>query len=96
MLPVWDEITADVVGMLSATGRYDVALAVRFLGAAEDGFTEGRLEEYLNDKQAARIDELALEVYGACKRIGHIVDSGKPSDPFTFLIDLKRSPLLMY
>ena len=96
VLPVWDEVTADVVGMLSATGRYDVALATRFLGATEDGFTGGRLEEYLNEEQAARIDELAREVHSACERIGNIADSEKASEPFAFLLDLKRSPLLSY
>ena len=43
VLPVWDEVTADVVGLLCATGRYDAALAARFLGVSQDGFTGGRL-----------------------------------------------------
>ncbi|MBR1830322.1 MAG: hypothetical protein IJ781_12645, partial [Atopobiaceae bacterium] len=34
VLPVWDEVTADVVGLLCAIGRYDAALAARFLGVA--------------------------------------------------------------
>ena len=67
VLPVWDEVTADVVGLLCAIGRYDAALAARFLGVAPDGYAGGRLAEYLSDEQAQRIDEVAAEVGVVCK-----------------------------
>lgn len=126
VLPVWDEITADVVGLLFATGGYDASLATRFLGVSERGFTGGRLEEYLNEEQMARIDEIAAELYDVCGRIeqmcgtdresksdwavdpghtsesvpvsesGQVVGPSEASDPFSFLMELKRSPLIPY
>lgn len=96
VLSVWDEVTADVVGLLSATRRYDAALAARFLGVSADGFTEGRLTEYLDDEQKARIDEVAAEVHDACVRIERMSGPAEAADPFAFLLDLKRAPLLAF
>ena len=96
VLPVWDEVTADVVGLLAATGRYDAALASRFLGVTASGFAGGRLDEYLNDDQATRIDEIAVEVHDACMRIEEMCGDAEAADPFAFLLDLKRTPLLPY
>lgn len=94
VLPVWDEVTADVVGLLCATGSYDVALASRFLGVSEQGFSGGRLEEYLDEEQSVHIDTIAAEVHGACLRIGELCRPAEASDPFGFLLRLKRAPLL--
>ena len=94
--PVWDEVTADVVGLLCATGRYDAALAARFLGVSETGYSGGRLEEYLDDAQRARIDGISAEV---CDALGHIellAGEGAAEDPFGFLLKLKREPLIGY
>ena len=96
VLPVWDEVTADVVGLLCATGRYDAALAARFLGVADTGFVGGRLAEYLDEDQAARIDEIAAEVHGACTRIEQMAGPAEAADPFAFLLDLKRNPLIAF
>ena len=96
VLPVWDEVTADVVGLLFATGRYDASLASRFLGVTEQGFAGGRLAEYLDDEQAARIDEIAVETHRACMRIKQMSGLAQAADPFSFLLELKRSPLLAY
>lgn len=96
VLPVWDEVTADVVGLLCAIGRYDAALAARFLGVAPDGYAGGRLAEYLSDEQAQRIDEVAAEVFAACAKIEQACGQTQASEPFTFLLDLKRAPLLAY
>ncbi len=96
VLPVWDEVTADVVGLLAGTEGYDVMLASRFLGVSEGGFTEGRLVEYLDEEQKAHTDEIAIEVYNACARIGQMIGPAEVADPFAFLIDLKRSPLIAF
>ena len=96
VLPVWDEVTADVVGLLCATGRYDAALAARFLGVTEDGFAGGRLAEYLSEEQTARIDEVAVEVHGACRRIEAMSGPAQAAEPFSFLLELKRTPLVSY
>ena len=96
VLPIWDEVTADVVGLLAATWSYDPALAARFLGVSESGFSGGRLAEYLNEEQAARIDDVAVEVHAACTRIGQMAGPAEAADPFSFLLDLKRVPLVRY
>lgn len=96
VLPVWDEVTADVVGLLFAIGRYDAKLATRFLGVSATGFVGGRLDEYLTEEQAARIDEVAAEVHGACARIEQMSGPAAVAEPFDFLLGLKRSPLIPY
>jgi len=46
--PVWDELLADCMGLLFATGEYDLALAQAFLGIENGSYTGGRLENYLD------------------------------------------------
>ena len=96
IVPVWDEVTADVAGLLAATGRYDARLAALFLGVDERGFTGGRLSEYLDDEQKARIDEVAAEVFGTLGRIEAQCGDAEAQDPFGFVLRLKRAPLLDY
>lgn len=96
VLPVWDEVTADVTGLLCATGTYDAALAARFLGVTSEGFVGGRLKEYLDDDQQARIDEIAAEVDVVLRRIQDMCGESQAADPFGFLLSLKREPLLCY
>ena len=96
ILPVWDEVTADVVGLLCGTKGYDAALAARFFGVAATGYTGGRLSEYLDEAQSARIDEVAIAVYSACKRIEETYGEAEVADPFGYLLRLKEEPLLSF
>ena len=96
ILPVWDEVTADVVGLLCATGRYDAALAALFLGVTQDGFNGGRLSEYLSEEQQECIDTISAEVFSALQKIEARTVCEPPDDPFAFLLDLKRDPLIGY
>ena len=96
ILPVWDEVTADVVGLLCGTGGYDAALAARFLGVSAAGYEGGRLEEYLAEDQKARIEEVAVEVWQSLVAIEERADDAAARDPFGFLLELKREPLLGY
>ena len=95
VLPIWDEITADVVGLLCATGNYDAALAAQFLGVAPTGFVGGRLSEYLDDAQKGRIGEIAAEIDGTLAQIESLAGAGAAKDPFGFLLELKRAPMIM-
>ena len=95
ILPVWDEVTADVVGIMCALGRYDAGLAALFLGVTREGFAGGRLSEYLDEDQLARIDEIAVEVHAALARIEER-SATEAADPFEFLLALKREPLIAY
>lgn len=46
--PIWDEIVADSIGLISAIGCYDVSLAKKFLGIQKDQYQEGRrLQNYI-------------------------------------------------
>ena len=97
VLPVWDEVTADVVGLLCACGSYDAALAARCLGVTEEGFAGGRLIEYLDEGQKTLIDEVSCDVYAAIRCIAQMTESDDvASDPFAFLLELKREPLVAY
>lgn len=94
VLPIWDEVTADVVGLICATGAYDASLAARFLGVAPDGYAGGRIIEYLDEGQAANVDALSREVYDACVRIQQMAGPDELAHPFDFLLSLKRAPLV--
>ncbi len=95
--PVWDEVTVDVVGLLCATGDYDSALAALFLGVDPSGFTGGRLSEYLSDDQATNIDDIAIQVNGTLENIEATVQAAAQDlQPFDFLVQLKKQPLLTF
>ena len=94
--PVWDEVTADVVGLLCATGGYDAALAARFLGVGRAGFVGGRLKEYLDDEQRDRIDQVSAEVFLSLQRIEEMSGEAEAADPFGLLLRLKEAPLIAY
>ena len=96
ILPIWDEVTADTVGLLCATGRYDATLAARFLGVTPGGFAGGRLAEYLDDEQTLRIDGIAIEVHAALEKIESLSQTKATEDPFDFLLDLKHAPMIGY
>ena len=96
ILPIWDEITADVVGLLCATGTYDAQLAATFLGVSASGFEGGRLSEYLSDEQMPRIDEISREVYAALLRLEEASHGDAARDPFAWLLELKAKPLIAY
>lgn len=88
ILPVWDEVTADVVGLLCATQHYDANLAMLFF--------DKRIAEYLNEEQAKRTDEILAELRDVCTRIEAQVGEEQVAHPFDFLLELKRAPLLTY
>ena len=94
VLPVWDEVTADVTGLLCATGTYDAALAARFLGVTPRGFEGGRLTEYLDEEQTAHIDAVAADICGKLGEIERDLEGGGERAPFDYLLELKRNPLI--
>lgn len=96
ILPVWDEVTADVVGLICATAGYDASLAARFLGVSPDGFVGGRLTEYLDDEQKERLNQVASEVYAALMRIEDTCTDDDRAHPFDYLLRLKSAPFLSY
>ena len=72
---VWDELTADAVGITAALGRFDRTLAERFLGIREGRYTGGRLENYLPDGEtgAAGLNALARRADAVLRRFETIL-----------------------
>ena len=82
-----------------SAARYDVTLAALFLGVTPQGFAGGRLDEYLDDEQKARIDEISREVYAALVKVQELTverDVPQSLKPFDFLLELKRDPIVNY
>ena len=96
IVPVWDEVTADVTGLLCATRNYDATLGARFLGITPTGYAGGRLAEYLDDAQKQSIDQIASEIYATLERIEERADEDAVEAPYDFLLELKRHPLLTF
>ncbi len=96
VLPIWDEITADLNGLLRATGAYDPLLALRFLGIENGRYVHGRLEEYLDERDKTRIDQIAHEVSDVCEDIADLAQDIGPDDSYDLVLKLKREPLLRY
>ena len=94
-LAVYDELTADFCGLVHATGTYDTALAATFLGADEQGYAGGRLENYLRAGNRD-IDEVAREAYDAIRRMGEAARDATARTAFEHTLDLKRRRLLDY
>lgn len=52
---VWDELLADCMGLVFATGSYDVLLAQAFLGIVDGRYIGGRLEYYVQAPPDAQL-----------------------------------------
>ena len=69
---------------------------MRFFGVTPEGFTGGRLSEYLDEERFSRIDEIAMDVAGACRRIEETCTEADAAESFAYLLRLKDKPLLRY
>ncbi|HIV13561.1 MAG TPA: hypothetical protein IAA63_10540 [Candidatus Pullilachnospira stercoravium] len=72
-----DEVTADAVGLLGATGQYDRKLALDFLGISMEGKYQGkgRLSAYVAESELETAVSQALkwseEIQEICKNSSH-------------------------
>ena len=96
ILPGWDEVTADVTGLLCSTRHYDADLAGLFLGVGANGYTGGRLQEYVGDEQRTRLNDIAQEIWTSMQHIEEQSRNVAPRDAFDFLLELKRHPLIAF
>lgn len=82
-----DEVVADAIGLTAAFGRYDTALAARFLGVEGGGFREGgRLSHYVKPEelpQAAERARALIADYAA-----RIEGAGPEKDIFALLLTI--------
>ena len=82
---VRDEILADCVGLIAATGGYDAALAKRFLGVEGNRYRKGgRLENYLAEGENRKKD-WASEVAALVDRLAEAYASHNMPTAFSFL-----------
>lgn len=93
--PVWDELLADFYGLLCATGRYDPALALEFLGIRSGKYTGGRLKRYVEG-------EISGELVGEIAELTELLAGLAPKnfsreeDNFGTVISIQeRSPELL-
>ncbi len=92
--PVWDEITADAVGLYAAFGRYDTALAALFLGAGPEGYTGGRLENYVPAETEGRqevLDRTAKKVYAVIHSLADRIEGFGSIEPYDLAIRLEEA-----
>lgn len=86
---VWDEILADFYGLLCAAGKYDAALALKFLGIYDGKYTGGRLERYV---EAPITEELVGEIVGLSAHLEELVPEkfDRDEDNFKTVISLQE------
>ena len=90
---LWDEIVADAVGLYAAFGRYDPALAALFLGVGPEGYTGGRLENYVSAEEEDRkkaLDRSAKKVYAVIEKLAEIVKGCGVTEPYSLAIRLEE------
>ncbi len=86
---VWDEVVADAIGIRKALGYYDAELAGVFLGVSKEGYTGGRLENYLPKEKMDSLPYLAAKVYDLLKRIEKESQEKQETDSWDFLLYLQ-------
>ena len=91
--PVWDEIVADAVGLFAAFGRYEAETAARFLGVSREGYTGGRLENYVSKEGGEiqlNLDLAAKKVYNVLYRLQDVIVSCGVAEPYPLAIRLEE------
>lgn len=91
--PLRDEILADYIGLLGATGQYDTRIAKAFLGIEGETYRAGgRLENYLREGEPAQ--EIMVSVVNDIDWLAGYC-SAKPEDLFGLLMRLEEGRCLM-
>lgn len=84
---VWDELVADAVGLYAAFGRYDLALAERFLGSSADGYKGGRLENYSGGED---LNLLSKKVHRTLLHLEQVIRGEGKTDPYALAVRLEN------
>lgn len=86
---IWDEIVADCMGLICATGKYDVDLARRFLGIEKENYVKGRrLENYTKDDIESVMAEANRMIHTVAQSIHNCIQT---KDNYTELLKLVYS-----
>ncbi|MCR4556673.1 MAG: hypothetical protein K5779_02480 [Saccharofermentans sp.] len=83
---VWDELVADAAGIYAAVGRFDLRLAELFLGITQDGYKDGRLQNYAD---GIDLDELAVKVHAVLMIFDEEIRKYEDVSPFDIAIMLE-------
>lgn len=82
---IWDEVAADAIGLIGATGDYDATLASLFMGVNEEGYIKGRLENYVGQEDAHMLWEISVRVYALIHKISTCRREMPELGPYEFL-----------
>ena len=85
---IWDELTADAVGLFAALGEYSRDLEELFLGINDCRYTGGRLENYT--AEGADLDHLAAAADTVLRRFETAIGSAQSTDIFDIMIMLEE------
>ena len=91
--PLWDELTADAVGIHAALGRYDQTLAELFLGIRDSRYVGGRLENYIRkeeEKTPEALDHTAARIHEVLNRFSAWISSETFRDPWDLAVRLEK------
>ncbi len=92
--PLWDELVADMYGLLMAVNCYDPDLAALFLGVDQAGYHGGRLIHYLGEEEKKALEDTAQRTYKAIKELSGFVEEYKGEIGLDMLIELTTHPML--
>ena len=88
IVPIRDEVIADLIGLVSAFGKYDPTLAKRFLGIENGCYCEGgRLSHYVD---TSHIEEAVKSASEQIERLASLVDEIDENDVFNLLMIIIR------
>ncbi len=86
---VWDEIIADAIGIRKTLGCYDTKLAAMFLGVSREGYTGGRLENYVPKEKTDLLSQLAADIFCLMEKIEQKSREKQEMDAWDFLMYLQ-------
>ena len=90
---IWDELVADAEGIYDTYGRFVLAMEELFLGINENGYTKGRLINYVKDED---INELAIKCHKILCQFEKIAEENKAMQPFEFARILEERKETLY
>ena len=86
--PIWDEVMADAVGIAAAFGQFDPAMEEVFLGINESGYTGGRLENYVENRE--ELDATARKIHEMLQKASKLYEEQHQPEPFDFAMLLEE------
>lgn len=88
IVPIRDEIIADLIGLVAAFGEYDPTLAKRFLGIENGYYCEGgRLSHYID---SSGLEEATRNASNQIDRLASLMDGIHEEDVFKLLMLITR------